>query len=458
MNAPTPPTSTNQLQRDGTSDEAEEARILDSALTESDGNRPTAHKPALGAHPTARFAALESRNFRILWCGLLASNVGTWMAQTAEGWLVTDLEPVSAALFLGLIAVSFGLPMVLLPPIGGALADRVPRLRLIWIAQVSYLLWTVALAIVTLADVVTVWMLMVYGFANGVTLAFDSPTRQALLPDLVSRAQLMSAISLNSAVFTGAALLGPALAGALIPVIGPGGVFVVNGFSYVIVLWALTQLEGVPQRRVGHTQAAGIGVWRSIGGGLAYVRATPVVGALLVLSLISGLFGRSFGALLAAFARDEFRVGSVPFGLMVAAPGLGTLVGSIWLASRRDLRHKARWILGTTMVFCTLLGAFAATPWYGTALPLLILAGLATTVAAALTATLIQLRVPNELRGRVMSFYTLTLVGVPSIGALLSGGVAEITGLRLAVGGGAALTALLTLWAFHRGRELRAAD
>jgi MFS family permease len=402
----------------------------------------------------ARFAALQSRNFRLLWIGLLTSNSGTWMESTGMGWLVTDLEPDRKAFWLGLIAAAFAVPMLLLPPIGGAVADRMPRLRMLWIVQIVYLIASAVLAALTLADVVDVWYLLGYSFINGAVLAFDSPVRHALLPDLVSRDQLTSAVSLNSVTFTGAALVGPAIAGALIPFIGIGGVFVVNTFSCFATLFALSRMQGVPQR--SRHGAAG-GAFAAIRRGIVHVWRDPLLRGLLTISLVSGLLGRSYGPMLAVFARDEFHVGSTAYGFLLAAGGLGTLAGAFGLAGRGDVRHRGRWLMIMTVCQATLLLLFALCPWYGVALWLLVLVGAATAVAGALNATLIQLTAPNELRGRIMSLYVLTLIGVPSAGALLAGTVGEAIGVREAIASGAVIVVLLAGVVFARNSSLRTA-
>jgi MFS family permease len=402
----------------------------------------------------ARFAALQSRNFRLLWIGLLTSNAGTWMESTGMGWLVTDLEPERKAFWLGLIAAAFAIPMLLLPPIGGAVADRMPRLRMLWTVQIVYLIASAVLAALTLADVVDVWYLLGYSFINGAVLAFDSPVRHALLPDLVSRDQLTSAVSLNSVTFTGAALVGPAIAGALIPIIGIGGVFVVNTISCFATLYALSRMRDVPQRS---RHAAPGGAFSAIRRGIAYVWNDPLLRGLLTISLISGLLGRSYGPMLAVFARDEFHVGSTAYGLLLAAGGLGTLVGAFGLAGRSDVQHRGRWLMIMTVCQAVLLLLFAVCPWYVVALGLLVLVGAATAVAGALNATLVQLTAPNELRGRIMSLYVLTLIGVPSAGALLAGTVGEAIGVREAIGLGAVIVILLAGVVFARNSSLRTA-
>lgn len=410
-------------------------------------------EPAAAESRRRGFAALRARNFRLLWLGLFISNAGTWMTSTAEGWLVTDLNPDDAAFSLGLISASFAIPMLALPAVGGAIADRVPRIRLLFTVQCVYVVLSAVLTTLTVTGVIEVWMLMGYALFNGAVLAFDAPTRNALLPDIVTPHQLTSAVSLNSAAFTGAALIGPALAGALIPLVGVGGVFAINTVSYIAVFWALFQLRGIPD--VGRRRTSPDGVLRSIGRGITYVRQSPLLLGLLTVSVITGVFGRSFGPLLAVFARDVFATGSVGFGFLVAAPGLGTLCGAIGLAAIGDVANRGRWIWRAAAIFAVALVLFAAVGIYAVALPLLVLVGGSSTIASALIATLIQIHAPNELRGRLMSFYSLTVIGVPSAGVLLSGTVADLVGVRIAVGGGAALVFLLVSLAFVRNRALR---
>jgi MFS family permease len=419
------------------------------------GEERSAERSGGGAASPPRFAALHRRNFRLLWIGLLASNVGTWMASTAEAWLVTDLEPERKAFALGLIAVAFAVPMLLLPPFGGAIVDRVPRLRLLWSAQFAYIALSGTLTVLTLTDRVSLTWLMGYAFLTGAVLAFDNPTRQALVPDLVDRSELMSAISLNASVFTSAALVGPAVAGALLPVVGPGGVFLVNTLSYLFVLISLKRVTGVPQR--SGQRRADVGILATIRGGLSYIRQTPVVATLLLLSLLQGFLGRSFGPLLAVFARDIFGVGSIAFGVLVAAPGLGTLIGSLGLAARGTVRARGRLILVAMLASSVALVLFATATTYALALPMLLLVGFFGTVASALSATIIQLRVPPALRGRVMSYYTLTVIGIPALGTLFLGAIADAVGVRTAVSGAAMLLTLLAIVTYRRSADLRAA-
>ena len=387
---------------------------------------------AISTTSTVRFAALQSPNFRLLWFGLLISNAGTWMESTASGWLVTDLEPSHASFWLGLIAISFAIPMLLLPPFGGAIADRFPRMRMLWIVQILYLVLSSTLAIVVLSGAVRLWMLIAYAFVNGIVLAFDSPTRHSLLPDILSREQLASGVSLNSVAFTGAGLIGPALAGVLIPIIGVGGVMTVNACSCVATLYALFRMTDVPSRH--HLDQAAASILSSIGHAVTYVRSSPMLTGLIALSAVGGLTGRSYGPLLAVFARDEYHVGSTAYGAMVSVGGLGTLVGAFGLAGRKEVGRKGLLIACACIAQGVLLLAFAISPWFALSLPFLAGIGVVNALSGASISTLIQLTAPAELRGRVMSLYLLTVVGFPSVGSFIFGSIAEPVGVRGAVG------------------------
>jgi MFS family permease len=403
-----------------------------------------------------RVGAFRSRNFRLLWTGLVIANSGSWMATTAQGWLVTDLEPERASLYIGLIAMAFALPMLLLTMVGGAVADRFPRMRLLWIVQLSYLAFSSTLALINWLGLIEVWMLIVFSFLNGSVLAFDSPVRNALLPDIVDREHLAGAVSLNSAAYSGAALIGPAIAGALIPLIGVSGVYTLSAVSILAVLWALHQMTGVPEY-AGSRQPS-LPLFRSIRQGIRFAVDSRVIFGVLSVSIVSGIFARSYSPLLVIFARDEFNVGSFAFGILVAAPGLGTLVAAFAIASRADTGGRGRKLFVATIGLSLVLVAFAAMPSYFGGIPLLILAGMFTTLMAANMATILQLEAPPHLRGRLMSIYMLTLIGVPALGTLISGAVAEVIGVRLTVGVAAVILLGGVMLIYQRNDELRGVE
>jgi MFS family permease len=400
-----------------------------------------------------RVGALRSRNFRLLWTGLVIANSGSWMATTAQGWLVTDLEPERASLFIGLIAMAFALPMLLLTMVGGAVADRFPRMRLLWVVQLSYLTFASTLALINWLGLIEVWMLIVFSFLNGLVLAFDSPVRNALLPDIVDREHLAGAVSLNSAAYSGAALIGPAIAGGLIPLVGVSGVYTLSAVAILAVLWALHQMTDVPEY-AGSKQPS-LPLFQSIRQGVRFALDSRLIFGVLAVSIVSGIFARSYTPLLVVFARDEYHVGSLAYGVMVAAPGLGTLAAAFAIASRADTGGRGRKLFAATVGLALVLIAFAAMPWYAGGIPLLVLAGLFTTLMAANMATIVQLEAPPQLRGRLMSIYMLTLIGVPSFGTLISGAVADLVGVRLTVGVAAAVLLAGVFLIYQRNHDLR---
>jgi MFS family permease len=342
--------------------------------------------------------------------------------------------------------------MIVLPYVGGAVADRVDRVSILKITQTGQMACAGVLTVLAALGLVQVWQIVGLTVLSASLLAFDNPTRQALFPDLVPRADLMNAISLQSAAFTGAALFGPALGGVLLITIHPAGVFLLNTLSFLAVLAALLSLRGLP----AHVPAPRRALRPWLAEGLAYAWHTPVVRALLVLSFAGNLLGRSYVPLLAVFARGVFHVGAGGYGLMVAATGLGALGGAIGLAGSGDVRAKGRLALLGALGFWVTLVLFALGPPYGVGLVLLVAAGVTSTLFSASIATMLQLRVPRGLRGRVMSLYTITLIGVSSLGALGSAAVATATTPEAAYVGGAtlfavcALAAAPRLWVLHR--------
>lgn len=397
---------------------------------------PTAAPPET-AKP-ARFAALESRNFKLLWFGLLLSNIGSWMATTAEGWLVTDLRPDDATFWLGMIAAAFAIPMIGLTLFGGAIADRVPRMKLLWVLQIAFLLITITGTVLVWTGKITPVALVVLSFLTGMVLAFDAPTRHSLLPSLVTREQLTSAVSMNSVAWTTAAMIGPAIAGSLIPLVGIKGIYVINTVSCLATLTALALMSDIPAHQPSQSTE---NVFRSIKAGFDYIMGDRLIRTLLLIALVAGVLARSFSPMLPVFAKDEFSVGSAGFGFLVSAVGLGSMIGGFGLAARRSVNDKGRVIIVTTVIQCLLLACFAFNPWYPVAIPLLVLVGALTTIPNALTATLIQFNAPNEIRGRAMSFYLLTLIAFPSLGSLGIGILADAVGVRVAVGACAVVAA-----------------
>ena len=389
-----------------------------------------------------RFAALRHRNFTVLWAGLIVSNIGTWMQNVAQAWLV--LQFTDSPLWLGILALSFALPMTVGPLVSGVLVDRMDRVRLLWITQIGMMAVAVALAALTWLRVVGVGHILVASFINSSLLAFDNPTRRSLIPDLVPRQDLLNAVSLSAATFNGAALVGPAIAGALLGRFDAALLFALNAISYLAVLMALFALRGVDARGNGSPTPFG----RSVLSGLAYSWQNRLVFVLLGLSAVAAIFGRSYQSLLPIFARDIWHGGPQGYGLLLSAAGAGALAGAFGLAAFREVRQQGAAMLANGLLFAASLAAFALGRSIAFGFWMLFVAGVTSTIFAAIAATHLQLATPNELRGRVMSLYTITLIGLPSLGALGSSALAEwLGGVRGApsavlIGAGVTATAL----------------
>src|SRR5512140_1796170 len=243
-----------------------------------------------------RYAALHYRNFTILWAGLIVSNMGTWMQNVASGWLVLQLT--NSPLWLGLLGLSFAVPMIVIPPFAGAVVDRVHRVRLLFFTQSMQLLTAIALAVLTWLGRIQTWHILLNSFIGALLLAFDNPARQALIPDLVAPRDLLNALSLNSATYTGAALVGPALAGILLEPLGADTLFFLNSVSYLAVIFALTSMRDVRTHSGGQHGSLSDTFWK----GMSYAWGNRLILALLALSSVGAIFGRSYQSLLPAFS------------------------------------------------------------------------------------------------------------------------------------------------------------
>jgi MFS family permease len=401
--------------------------------------RPEPPTAAVAEAPSGRFAALSSPNFRILWSGLLVTNAGAQVQNVAQAWLVLQLT--DSPLALGLLALSFAAPMIALPLLGGAVADRVDRITLLKVTQTVQLAVRLGMAGLVALGWLELWMLYLGYFATATLLAFDNPARQALLPGLVPRRDLLSATSLNSVVFTGAQLVGPALGGFLLPLLGPAWLFAIAGLSTLAALAATFRLRDVSTRFEGRAEPLA----ERLVGGLRFAARHRTVQALLGMSAcLSLLVGFNY-TLLPVFARDHWGAGPEGYGILAAAPGAGALIGAFGTAALGDVPRKDRLALLAGLAFCPLLVLFATVPPFPLGVALMVAAGVASAVFYAMLATLLQLRAPGNLRGRVMSLYAITVIGISSLGGLLGGAAAEAVGAPLAVTLGALGAVLVVL-------------
>lgn len=376
--------------------------------------------------------ALRHRNYRLFFLGQLVSLIGTWMQAVAQSWLVYRLT--GSTLLLGTVGFTAQIPIFLLAPFGGALADRFSRHRVIVATQVASMLLALTLAGLTLAGRIEVWHLLVLSAALGVVNAFDVPARQAFVVELVGREDLPNAIALNSSMFNGARIVGPAVAGVLVAAVGEGWCFLLNGVSYVAVLGGLLRMRLAPKRASAPASASALA---RMAEGFQFVARTPPVRALLLLLGAVSLMGMPYAVLMPVFAEDILRGGSRGLGLLMGATGVGALLGALTLAARRGLRGLGRWVAFGCAGFGAGLILFSLSRAFWLSLLLLVPVGFAMIVQMASSNTLIQSMVPDALRGRVMAVYSMMFMGMAPFGALLAGVVAEPLGAprTVALGG-----------------------
>lgn len=382
-------------------------------------NPATAAPPEVGRPPARpRFAALRHRNFTTLWLAGMVSNAGAQVQSVAKVWLIVQLTDSPLALALG--GLCFAVPMTLLPPLGGALADRVDRVGLLRAIQALSVLQQLGLAALLATGRAPLWLLYADTVLAATLYAFNSPAQQALLPALVPRADLLNATALQSAVWTGARLIGPALGGALLLPLGAAWLFALNGLSTLAVLAALFGLRDVPSREPASPGAPDVR-----GSGVRYAWEHRAVRALLALTAGLTLLQGAYMVLLPFFARDIWQVGARGYGLLLSATGAGALLGTFGLAALGDIRRKVPVVGGGGAVGCGALLLFAHAPVYALGLLMLVLVGLAYAVTNAVLATLLQLIVPGGVRGRVMALRSIAFIGLGDFGGLFAAGLVQ---------------------------------
>jgi MFS family permease len=376
--------------------------------------------------------ALRSRNYRLFVSGQLVSLIGTWMQMVAQSWLIYRLT--GSAVLLGLVGFASQIPVFVLAPLGGVLADRLDRRRVLIVVQGTMMALALALALLTLAGTVRIWHIFTLAALLGVANAFDIPVRQSFVVRMVGREYLPNAIALNSSMVNGARLVGPAVAGAIVAAVGEGWCFLINGLSYAGVIAALAAMHDTSDGdRTPPTESA----WESVVEGFTFAWHTYPVRALLLLLGLVSLMGMPYSVLMPIFADRILVGGPYAYGLLMSAAGLGALAGSGALTVRRDLHGLGRWIAVCAAGFgaCLVLFSFSRSLWLSAVL--LVPAGFCMMVEMAASNTLIQAMVPDRLRGRVMAVYSMMFMGMAPLGALMAGALAGPIGApaTVAIGG-----------------------
>ena len=398
--------------------------------------------------------AFRHRNYQLFFSGQLVSLIGTWMQSVAESWLVYRLT--GSAALLGVAAFCNQIPVFLLAPLGGTAADRFSRHRILVCTQAVAMVLPLILSVLTFTGRVQVWHVFVLAGCLGVVNAFDVPARQSFVVEMVGREDLLNAIALNSSMFNGARVVGPAAAGILVAVVGEAWCFLLNGISYIAVIWGLLAMRMPAPRRERPPSPI-----RGALDGFRFVAHRAPVRALLIQIGVLNLSGLPYIVLMPVFAVSVLHGGSKGLGLLMAATGLGALGGALSLAARHGVRGLGRWIARSSGAFGVMLVLFSLSRSYWLSVALLIPVGFSMIVTLAATNTLIQSMVPDKLRGRVMSVYSMMLLGMAPFGGLWAGFVAERIGAPATVAAGGAVSMIAALvyrvrWPSLRGeaREL----
>ena len=385
---------------------------------------------------------LAHRNFGIYIAGNSVSLVGTWMQRIGVGWLAWELSHSGAV--LGLVAFAELFPGVLIGPFGGALADRTDRLRVIKIAQTLIMLQALALFLLTASGAITVPLLLGLVLFQGAVIGFNQPARLALVPNLVPRPDLATAVAINSIVFNTARFIGPALAGVAIVTLDVSAVFALNALSFVAFLFALSRLRLAPSA-APRSRRSMLG---AIADGLAYALRHPGIGPILLLQAVLAVCARPFVELLPGFAAEVFGRGAPGLAMLSSTIGIGAIAGGLWLAQRPGQAHLPRIVLATSVMTALTILAFALCRWFWPAIAFVALAGFAMVVAGAGTQTVLQAAVDEDMRGRVLSLFGLIFRGGPALGALAMGAASEALGRQAPLAAGAllGLAAAVLLW------------
>ena len=380
--------------------------------------------------PTQALGALRHRNFRLYWFAGMGQAAALGMQFLILGWLV--LELTRSATQLGIVIAIYGSPNLAMLMFGGIFADRVDRRWLLFYSQTVVAILIFGAATLTLYQLISIWHIYAISFVLGTIQGLNMPARMAIVPDLVSKEDILNATSLNMAVFNTGRIMGPSLAGWIIQYVGMGHALYFNAICYALGSVCLLMMTGVESR----SQNKDANILRDFWDGLKFVWVTPVAFTLVGMSFAFGFFGAAYVQVLPAFGKDVLRLNADGAGFLLTVAGIGSLVGNIYLASLGNARHKNWLLLGMIILFGVSLFFFALTPIYMLSLALLFLTGVGFTGFISMGTTILQLSTPQELRGRMMSLWLIG-AAVHYIGAWPLGTVGEYWGWPMSLGGGA---------------------
>jgi MFS family permease len=377
------------------------------------------------------FAATRHRDFRLFLIGQFVSLCGTWIQTVAQGWLVLQLT--NSAFAVGLVTTMGSLPILLFTLYGGVVADRVNKRRLVLLLQSLMLTEALILAVLTQLHVITVHWVMALAVFSGLLSAFEVPTRQSMIAEIVEREDLMNAIALGSSAFNVARVVGPSIAGGLIASVGLAPCFYANAASYLAVIVSLILMRVERPAQPSHVATLG-----ALKEGFRYIFGNPLPRAVVILIATFSVFGFSFMPMMPVFARDVLHLDARGYGILVSSVGVGAAAAAIFMAGVARRAPGARLVLGSSLLFGLVVTAAGLAPEFWSAILLFTLAGCTMAVNGIAANTTLQTEAPDLLRGRVMGFYSFVVLGMAPFGSLQAGWVSEHFGVRVAValGGG----------------------
>ncbi|MGQ7791082.1 MFS transporter [Faunimonas sp. B44] len=395
--------------------------------------------------------ALGHRDFRLYTAGNVVSLIGTWMQRVVTGWLIWELT--GSGLWLGLVAFADLFPTVVLGPFAGALADRMDRLKLTKITQFLAMLQALALFGLTATGLITPLLLILLTTFLGIVAAFNQPARLALIPALVPRAELPTAVALNAVVFNLARFIGPAVAGILIASGGVPLAYAANAFTFVVFLVLLARISATQEEQA---LKSGSGFMRDLADGIRYTFTDVGIATVLLLLIASNVGARPLIELLPGFAAEVFRSGASGLAILTSAVGVGAILAGLWLGGRPQGKGLSRILLGSTILVAIAAALFTFSDRMVVGVPLLVVTGFAMATSGVAAQTLIQIAVDPAMRGRVLSIYGILFRGGPALGALVMGAASERFGLQLPILWGSVAVLAIALWALaSRRADLR---
>ena len=395
-------------------------------------------------------AALTYRDFRVLWFGAFTSTIGTWMQKVAQSWLILTIAGTSSAFFLGLDAFLGELPILLFTLIGGVVADRRDRRQLLIASQYVQMATAFALAALVYFDVVRIWHVLTLSVVTGMAQAFGGPAYQSLLPSLVEKEHVPNAIAFNSIQFNLARVIGPLIAGAALATLGMAACFGLNGVSFLAVIAAILSL------RIRHIPtAATTRMHQELKGGFVFVRTNPGLIGLCVLGFATTFLGNPLLTFLPVFTRDVVGGGVNEYTYLMAAAGAGAVTGALVVAWRGRFGQMGRALLTVQFVFGLLIVSFALLRVFWINAIVLFAAGACMVMVFATLSSLVQLNAPNEMRGRVMSIYTVAFRGGMPLGSLAAGWIANATSAPAVLVVNGALLTVVAVWFLIKSHGVR---